>query len=448
MTEFLFDIGHQPTDREKLATLGAGRTPRLRTPQRQQMVLRSASLDQLLDPEHRVRLVWEVVCQWDLSAWLKEIKAVAGHVGRDATDPRLLVALWVFATLEGIGSARELARLCQVHLAYQWLCGEVTVNHNLLAEFRAQQGAAWHSLLTQIVGTLLHTGLVSLNRVAQDGMKVRASAGKGSFRRRPTLEKCWEEAREQLAELQRLADECPQELSQRQQAARQRAAAERLARVEESLQQCDELQAQRDARAETNGKPEKPARASTTDPAARTIQFSDGGYRPGYNVQYATDTGSGIIVGVEVTNAGNDAEQLPPMLEQLRDRYGLCPAEALVDGGYATKQTIEAADQQGCVVFAPLKEEAKQRAAGKDPHARKKGDSDAVASWRERMGTELAKAIYKLRSQTAEWVNALARNRGFLQMPVRGPERCGIIAVLFAIAHNLVTQLRLTTETG
>ena len=154
-------------------------------------------------------------------------------------------------------------------------------------------------------------------------------------------------------------------------------------------------------------------RASTTDPEARTIKFSDGGYRPGYNVQFATDTATGIIVGVDVTNAGTDSEQMPPMLDQLETRYEKVPDEMLVDGGFASLDAIDSTEAQGCVVYAPVKDAEKQKKAGKDPYARKTNDTDETAAWRKRMGEEASKAIYKLRRQTAEWVNALCRNRGF-----------------------------------
>ena len=173
------------------------------------------------------------------------------------------------------------------------------------------------------------------------------------------------------------------------------------------------------------------------------MKFADGGYRPGYNVQFATDTSSGVIVGVGVTNAGTDNEQLTPMLEQLKERYGRYPKEATVDGGFATLESIEEATARDCTVYAPLKDEKKQLDAGKDPYARKKGDSKAVAEWRARMGTAAAKAIYGLRCQTAEWVNAQCRNRGLQQMPVRGQGKCQIIGLLYAIAHNLILGERL-----
>lgn len=443
MTRALFDKGSPevpaPVSVEELST---GR-PRLRIPQRNQVEMHWLALDELLEPEHAARVVWGAVCELDLSRWLGSIKAVEGNVGRDANDPRLLVALWVYATLDGVGSARELARLCEISLPYRWLCGGVSVNYHTLSDFRSRNAAAWDDLLTHLVGSLLATGLVTLNRVSQDGMRVRADAGKASFRRRPTLEKCLAEAREQVQMLRELAEESPDELTKRQRAARERAAREREARLEEAIRNCEQLQQQREERAKKSCQPAKEARASTTDAEARVMQFSDGGYRPGYNVQFATDTDSGLVVGVDVVNVGSDSEQLPPMIDQLQQRCGQAPGEMLVDGGFASTAAIDDAAARGVIVYAPLKEEAKQLAAGKNPHVRKPGDSDAVAAWRARMGTELAKAVYRLRCQTAEWVNAQARNRGLQRMPVRGQTKCRAIAVLYAIAHNIVVAGRL-----
>jgi len=436
------DMPEPPSPAQVAQSVPAGK-PRLRVPVRDQMETRWASLDDLLDTDHPVRVVWDAVCRLDLSAWLAEIKAVKGHVGRNATDPRLLISLWVYATLKGIGSARELDRLCQDRLPYQWLCGGISVNYHMLSDFRSQGGEKWDELLTQIVAVLLNAGLVKMDRVAQDGMKVRASAGKSSFRRRGRLEGCLEEAQQQVEALKKLAEEDGEELSRRQRAARERAARERQQRIEEAMRQRDELQQQREASAKKSCRKVDEARASTTDPEARVMKFADGGYRPGYNVQFATDTESGVIVGVELTNAGTDNEQLTPMLDQLKDRYERVPPEGVVDGGFATVKAIEEAESRHCTVYAPLKDEEKQRKAGKDPHAPKKGDSEAVAQWRIRMGTEAAKVIYRLRCQTAEWVNAQCRNRGLWFMPVRGRPRCRTVSLLYAIAHNLVVVERL-----
>jgi len=446
MDGVLFDKGPGELPSPAQVAQGSLGPPRLRVPHRDQIEIRWASLDQLLEPHHRARLVWQAVAALRLESWLGEIKAVEGHVGRDATDPRLLVALWVYATLDAVGSARELARLCEQHLAYQWLCGGVTVNHHLLSDFRSKGGENWDELLTQIVGSLLAEGLVTMERVAQDGMRVRASAGKDTFRRRSRLEKCLDEARQQVQTLKQLAEESPEELGRRQQAARERAARERKERLEEAIRQCEQLQAQREAIAKKSGRKPTEARASTTDPEARVLQFSDSGYRPGYNVQFSTDTQTGIVVGVDVTNLGSDQEQLPSMLKQIQERYERIPREVLVDGGFASLNTIDEASQAGCTIYAPLKDEEKQQQAGGDPYAKKKGDSEAVAAWRARMGTAEAKAIYRLRCQTAEWVNAMARNRGFWWMPVRSQTKCRTIATLYAIAHNLMRALTLHAE--
>ena len=436
---FLPDDQPEPTPAHAAKNAGRG-IPRLRVPHRDQVELSWSSLDERLDPDSPARVVWSLVCKLDLEAWLSEIKAIKHHSGRNATDPRLLVALWVFATLRGVGSAREIERLCNDYLPYQWLCGGVSVNYHMLADFRSQGGDKWDELLTQIVATLMAEGLVTMERVAQDGMRVRADAGTSSFRRKERLEGFLEEARSQVETLKQLAETNPDELTKRQRAAKERAARERQERVEEALRQCAELQEEREQSAQRSGRKPTEARASITDPEARVMVFANGGYYPGYNVQYATDTATGIIVGVDVTNAGTDNEQMRPMLDQLEERYGHLPDEMLVDGGFASMDAIESTEDRGCKVYAPVKDAAKQKQAGGDPYARKKKDSDATAAWRERMGEEASKAIYGLRCQTAEWVNAQCRNRGLGQMPVRGQPRCRIVATLYAIAHNLMHQ--------
>jgi hypothetical protein len=353
----------------------------------------------------------------------------------------------VYATLQGVGSARELARLCKQHIAYQWLCGSVTLNNHTLGDFRSDGGEKWDRLLSDLVASLMAEGLVTLHQVAQDGMRVRASAGKSSFRREKSLLECQAEAAEQVAALRRLAEEHPDALTARQRAARERAARERQARIEAALANREELAVQREQRAKAVGEPAAEARASTTDPAARNMKFANGGYAPGYNTQFMTDVQSGLIVGVDVTNAGTDGDQLPPMLDQVQERCGQNPEEVLVDGGFATKDSItDATVNHGCTVFAPLNSEQKQLAKGQDPYAPKRGDSPAVADWRQRMATAAAKQTYKLRAQTAEWVNALCRNRGLWQMPVRGRPKCRIVAVLYAITHNLKQAANLRAQ--
>jgi transposase len=414
--------------------------PRLRPVERQQVEMRCASLDQLLTPDHSARVVWDYVTQCDTAPLLQTIKAVAGQAGRDANDPRVLLALWLFATLDGVGSARELDRLCREHMAYQWLCGGMSVNYHALADFRTEQVAFLDQLLTDGVATLLHEGLVELQVVAQDGLRVRASAGASSFRREPTLQTCLSAAEQQVAALKSQVNEDAGAATRRQQGARARAAKERVERVQQALderQKLLELREQQQAEKGTKFAPEK-LRASTTDPEARPMKMPDGGTRPAYNFEFATTTDSGIVVGVDVTNSGSDGGQLGPMVEQIRERYEQLPTAMLVDGGFTTHADIEAAHAAGIDIHGPIKNEQKQQEQGNDPYEPKKRDGVGVAAWRQRMGTEAAKALYRLRGPTAEWTNAQARNRGLYQVRVRGQQKVLAVALLYALAHNLM----------
>ena len=400
-----------PTEAVTLAT------PRLRYAERHQGEFRLVVLDRLLPPEHQARLVWDYVCQLDLTPLLQRIRAVAGTPGRDATDPRILFCLWLYATLEGVGSARELERLCQEHIAFLWICGNVTVNYHLLSDFRVAHEAFLDQVLTHSVAVLRQEGLVDLERVAQDGMRVRASAGASSFRRRGKLTAALKEAKEQVQRLKEELQHDPSRAHRQQPAARQRAAQERLERLQQALQELAKVEEAIDKRGKES---KEKARASTTDPEARKMKMADGGFRPAYNAQLATDTASRLIVGVEVTNQGSDGGQMGPMLDQLQGRHGQTPNEYLVDGGFASREDIHyVASTHGTKVFAPVREEEKKKKAGKDPFAPLPGDKPAVAEWRQRMGTPEAQQLYHLRSSTAEWSNAQARNRGLYQVRVR-----------------------------
>jgi hypothetical protein len=257
-----------------------------------------------------------------------------------------------------------------------------------------------------------HEGLIDLSRVAQDGMRVRAAAGASSFRRSATLEECLQEASEHVAALRSREGEDAGAPSRRSQAAKRRAATERLGRLEAARDQLKKLQEVNATQPKCRQKEASEVRASVTDPECRKMKMPDEGFRPAYNVQLATTTVGGGIVGVAVTNEGTDSNQLVPMLEQIEERCGSRPSEMLVDGGFATVSSIDAAERGGTKVYAPVKQEQEQLEAKKDPYARKKSDTEATACWRARMGTEEAKAIYKERASTAEWVNAGARNRG------------------------------------
>lgn len=156
--------------------------PRVVTADRGQLAWRTCDLESLLPTEHRARLIWSAVEKLDLTKFYEPIAARENEPGRPAIDPKILVGLWLYATSEGVGSARELARLCGAHDAYRWICGGVSVKHHTLSDFRVGHAAALDDLMTQVLAVLLHGGLVTLERVAQDGMRVRSSAGRGSGR--------------------------------------------------------------------------------------------------------------------------------------------------------------------------------------------------------------------------------------------------------------------------
>ena len=422
--------------------------PRLQLPERHQMKIDERSLDRLLPPDHAARTVWTYVDGLDLSPLLAQIKAVEGNPGQPTIDPRILLSLWLLATLEGVGSARELDRLTEMHIAYEWLCGEVSVNYHTLSDFRSKNETLLSALLTQSVATLMRQGLVDLQEVAQDGLRVRASAGTKSFRREQSLGECLNQARQQVEALRTQLDEDDGAVSRRQQAARERAARERQERIEEALRQRQQLaERQEEVVKEKGAKRNREPRASTTDPEARHMKMPDGGFRPGYNVEFATDTASGIVVGVDVVNVGSDSGQLLPMTEQLEDRYEKTPERMLADGDFATLEDIETLHGEHEVdVYAPVKNAEKEKANGNNPFQAKPKDGPGVGAWRERMGTDEAKTIYSRRAQTAEWANARVRNMGLRQVLVRGLEKVRATALLYALAHNLMQTVLLKTR--
>lgn len=411
--------------------------PRVKRPQRGQMEWRSVDLESTLPAEHPARLIWEFVTQLDLSPWYAQIRAIEGEAGRDAIDPAILVALWLFATFEGVGSARALERLCGEHDAYRWICGGVSINYHTLADFRVGHAEWLDTLLTQSVAALMADGVVSMQRVAQDGKHVRASAGRSSFRRRATLEQHLKAAREQVAVLRKELESDPQATTKRQRAARERTARERQERVQKALQRLNEISGDKQTQGQKkkSGKRQQEQRASTTDEQARIMMMADGGFQPAYDVQFSTDTETQVIVGVTVNNQGNDKGQLGHMQVQLEERYGMRPREVLVDGGYVKYEDFEQVSLLGTVIYAPP---SNYRAQQTDPYQPQPNDSPIIAAWRQRMATEPAQAIYKLRAATAECVNAIAHNRGLTAFRVRGLPKVKAVALWYALLHTLL----------
>lgn len=423
---------------------------RLRVPERSQAEMVVSCPNELVPPDHPVRVVWDVVCRVGesgaLAAFYAPIKARDGVCGRDATDPRLLVALWLWACTDGVGSARELARLCAESAPYRWLCGGVTVNHHLLADFRVGFGGALDALFTRVLASLVGQGLVTVHRISQDGTRVRACAGSGSFRRGGRLAKLLGQARAHVAELRSLLDDPEKSagLSAKKKAAMERAARERQARVEAAvarLPALEERQAELSKKVSEKDKKKgklKEPRASTTDAEARVMKMPDGGFRPAVNVQLAVDTASRAVVGVAAVNEGVDTGQLAPMREQVEARTGLEVAKHLADGGFLTLDDVEAADASGVTLYVPPKPPRNKEKRGSEYEPRPT-DSEAVRAWRARMGSEEGKATYKERAATSETVNAdLKSYRGLVQLTVRGLAKATCVALWCSLAYNLM----------
>ena len=400
----------------------------MRVANRAQLLLRPVDLDATIPADHEARAIWRFVEQLDLSRFLEPIEAREGEPGRDATDPKLLLTLWLYAISQAVGSARELDRLCEAHDAYRWICGGVSMNYHTLSEFRVGHGAALDELLTQVLGVMLQEGLVTLSRVAQDGTRVRASAGAASFRREPGLKEYLEEAKKQVEHSKKLAED--KTLTHREAIARKRAAEEREARIKKALAELPSARAPKET-----AKEKEEARVSTTDPEARVMKMGDGGYRPAYNIQFCATTNEKVIVGVGVTNIGSDKSQMAPMLDQIEGRTGQRPAELLADSNYVNLEAIEEAAKKGTAVYAPLAAPKKGVPPSYEP---KKGDSPEVIAWRKRMEAPTTKEIYRERAATAELVNAdLKENRG-LKLRVRGTKKILCIALWHALAYNLM----------
>jgi transposase len=438
----LFPITDATPDQSASARPRAA-APRFNRPERLQAEFRAESLDQRLDRDHTARVIWAIVEGLDLSSLYERIAAVEGEAGRNASDPRVLFALWLYACVDGVGSARKLEKLCNEHRAYEWLRGGVPVNYHLLSDFRVDHQELLEQLLTQTLAGLLHEGLIHLQSAAQDGMRVRASAGTRSFKRQPTLEESLKEARAHVEKVRADNEGDGARASRREKQARERAVRDKAERIAKALGHVQEIATQREARKKGDG---AAARASTTDPEARNMKMPDGGFRPGYNAQFATETGTGIIVGVDVTNQGSDAGQMKPMVEQIRERLEQVPETLTADGGFSTIDDIEATAAAGTEVYTPVKEAKRLLEEGKNPYTPKPGDSPAIADWRVRMGSDLAKAIYQLRAQTAELTNANMRNHGLYRVNVRGLSKVKTVLLWHVLAHNLLRAVVLRSE--
>lgn len=413
---------------------------RFLSPCRRQVRLVPSTLDDMIPADHPVRVLWGYVELLDLSAFYEGIRSVEGGSGRPAIDPRLLFGLWLFATTEAVGSARELAELCTRDLPYMWLCGGVSVNHHTLSDFRAKNEEKFRGLLKQHLVSLLATGEVQMEHVVQDGVRVRAHAGSSSFRRRAALEQLKQEAEKQVDALSKELDHDPRGSRTRKEAAAARAKKEQTERREAAIKRAkatDEAQiAAHTKKSKSAGEKRRKAadegttRASTTDADATKMKMADGGFRPAYNCQSAMDPDSGYLVEVEVTQSGSDGAALPPMVERIEETYGARPSSISADGGFATADAIVKLTKEGVTVYVPTRTQKSS-----------KRDAPEIAEWRRRMETPTAKENYEKRKRI-EWSFARMRNWGMHQFVVRGIQRVSSAFLIYVLTHNYLNHLR------
>lgn len=453
----LFGQGELPAGSPVVEPARSGGAARVMSPQRDQVELRAVDLQSLLAPDHPARTVWAFVQSMDLAPLYARIKSVTGRGGAPAIDPAILVALWLWATVDGVGSAREVDRLCERDDAYRWICGGVGVNYHSLADFRTEHEAWLDAQLTRSITSLLDRRLVTLNVVAQDGLRVRAHAKASSFRRHEKLAALHAQAQAQVLALKRELAEDAGASARRKQAAVERAAREREQRLAAALATMNKLQrkgppqAKKPTPSKRRGhrggddapgspntaaaKPEPEPRVSTTDADARVMKMADGGFRPAFNAQLAVDADTQLIAAVAISNSGSDMGQMSPMHQDIQQRYATTPDHWLADGGFTKLQAIDEVTARGT---QPVLPPPRSRNLEIDPFDPKPSDPPAQAQWRAFMSSDFAKALYVQRGATVECANAQLRRRGLSRFNVCGLAKTRAVLLWHALAHNLM----------
>jgi len=336
------------------APVSAPARARVKPIDRAQMVWRTVDVERLVEEDHPARAIWAFTGQLNLDAFYEPIQAVAGTAGRTPWDPRLLISIWIYAYSRGISSAREIARRCAYEPAFQWLCGLAEINHHTLSDFRVTHDQALRELFVDALGVLSGEGLVTLERVMHDGTKVKACAGSDSFRREERIARHLEAARQQVEAMGDAADDP----TARQTAARQRVVRERAQRLERALEELAIIR-----QAKSGAEAQAAARVSLTDPQARIMKQSDGGYAPSYNVQLSTDAANKIIVGAAVSQSASDYPELVPAVQQVEQNLEAKPQQVVADGGFTSRENIVSMAAQGIDFIGSFPEHDPQLAA-------------------------------------------------------------------------------------
>lgn len=441
MSDNLFDMTpYKLPEQEKRQVAG---WKRLRSASRSQIEFKVESIDDLIPENHRARDVWEFVCELDLSFLCKDIRVTDRSKGPGTLDPKVAMTLWLFAILNGIVSAREIDRLCKEHHAYIWICGGVSVNYHTLSDFRTQDVIKFTKVLHESIAIMWKTGIFDPDEIAQDGTRVKASAGTSSLKREQSLEELLRIAEVEMVRLEKELKSNPLAYSLRQKAAKERAARERKERNEKALLEMAVYKQNRAEAAKKNNnrlseEDKKNLRTSTTDPECRKMKMGMGGFRPAYNVQFATTVKQKIIVGVAVVNT-LDPGTLVSMMRQVKENLTAAgcsmPTKWLADSAYANKADVNFGSESfpDVTLYAPP-----MKNQHTDKFSERKDDSMAMKELRKRMSTEEGEAIYSKRSSTAEFANAVVKNRGMGEFLTRGLSKVTNMALIYAVMHNML----------
>lgn len=411
--------------------------PRLNCAVRNQIEFVRASIDDLIEPDHSVRSIWNYVDQMDLSSILKKIKSTESTPGRPAIDPKILLTLWIYAIVEGIGSARLIERYSNYHLAFMWIRGGVSINYHTISDFRRNNAVEFDSLISEMIARLMDKNLITLRQISQDGMRVRAAAGTSSFRRKPKLKELLKIASQRVEDLRKEIDLDPSACLDRKKIAQKIAAEDKLNRVNKAIEEhkkatIEKGKSKKKHRKQFTQEEKDEIRSSTTDPEARKMKMGHGGFSPAYNLQIAIDNESRFIVGHEVLKKNNDYGELFKMYQKVKGTFKKGPLRWLVDQGYLDHNDIEKVEKDGCEVYVnPKKNEIRQN------------DSNELAMWRIRMGMDEAKEIYKDRAANSEWANAGMRNRGLRQFLIRGLKGVKSMFNFHVLTHNILRAIKL-----
>lgn len=501
------DCGHLPGMEPGAADPGPAKAvpalkPRVKPIDRSQTMFQLIDVEQLIEPDHPARAIWEFVGRLDLTRFYERIQAVEGVPGRQAWDPRLLISIWVYAYSRGISSGRELSRRCEYEPAFQWLAALGCINYHTLCSFRSKYDSELPELFAQVLGVLSSEGLVNLERVMHDGTKIQASASKSSFDRRERLKEHLKAAREQVEALK----DWKAEETAGQKAARQRAVRERQTRVEQALKELDTLQ-EKHADSEV--------RVSSTDPQARVMKQANGGFAPSYNVQLSTEAEHQVILGAGVTQNGNDWSSLVPAMAEVEKNCGAKPKQVVVDAGFTTRNNVVELSAQGVEMIGSLRNlnaggQLERRGIAPEFHpkafeydaqqdsyrcpmgtvlkhicTRKRGvalEHTYRADWRaceacpfqrsccghegeeprlvhrmqepkemedfvKRMGQDEAKEIYRQRAGVAEFTNAWIKEKlGLRRFRLRGLVKVGLEVIWASLTYNIQTYIRLIAQ--